>query len=615
MIQATQIDDIYAIKFPYNTDIIALVKNVPGRMWHPESKYWSIPRDKIGFLKREIDSSDYAGQLQIQSNEHIDENASLDATTAAAIPDIDVSNIHYYIGKGLKPFKHQIDSLKFDIDRKRHGRRSGFMLCDEMGVSKTAQVINIALYNKNYEGAKHCLIICCVNSAKYTWIEEIKKHTQGEFEGYIIGSRLKRDGSINYVGSRKDKYDDLTCNNMYGSKAKEKKELPYFLILNIESLLYKEGRTFALTKKLIEMINKGELNTIALDEVHKGVSPTAQQGQQILAIKKNIQRQIEWIPMTGTPIVNKPTDVFLPLRLVDGHYCNSYYKWNQEFCIYGGYGGYEIIGYKNIPKLKSMLQPNMLRRLKKDVLDLPPKMYIDEFVENTEYQVRLYNNVVAGMIASKGIIQKAIDPLSKFIKLRQVNGYPEAVDTDLQIDDHYLAKNAKLARLLDLVDEIIENDQKVIIFSNWVVPLRTIYTLLNKRYKKQGIITCVYTGTMDQATRENQKTLFITRPDCKILLGTVGALGVSHNLSVARNVIFYDEPWSKAAKEQACDRVYRADTKESVTIYTLITKDTVDEHVHNIIFKKEGQSDYIVDDELDLKKHPELLDLLLTKNK
>ena len=96
------------------------------------------------------------------------------------------------------------------------------------------------------------------------------------------------------------------------------------------------------------------------------------------------------------------------------------------------------------------------------------------------------------------------------------------------------------------------------------------------------------------------------------MIGTIGALGTSHTLTVANNIIFIDEPWNPADREQAEDRCYRIGTNSSVNIYTLITKDTVDDHVHDILSLKTGVSNYIVDGNLDLKKHPELFDFLLS---
>ena len=346
----------------------------------------------------------------------------------------------------------------------------------------------------------------------------------------------------------------------------------------------------------------------ANDVLAHNCSMTSLQGKTLLKIKKAVPTGVQWIPMTGTPITSKPTDVFLPLRLVDGHHSNSYYNWCQEFCIYGGFGGHDIVGYKNIAHLKQMLQPNMLRRLKKNILDLPPKIHFTEYVENSAYQDKMYKKRLEEMKRGSEEIKHSLNPLTHFLRLRQINGSPELVDDALSITDKdYLSKNAKLSRLLELISDILSNDgEKIVIFSNWVEPLRTLYSYIKKSWK-----VCCYTGTMSQEDRELHKRTFINNPDYRIILGTVGALGTSHTLTVARNVIFYDSPWNPADVEQCEDRCHRPGTTQSVNVYTLITKDTVDETVHKILSKKEGTSQYIVDNNLDLHNHPELVDLLL----
>lgn len=95
------------------------------------------------------------------------------------------------------------------------------------------------------------------------------------------------------------------------------------------------------------------------------------------------------------------------------------------------------------------------------------------------------------------------------------------------------------------------------------------------------------------------------------MLGTIGALGVNHTLTVANNIIFYDEPWNSADKKQAEDRCHRISMEKPLNIYTLLSKDTVDETVHKILFTKQGMSDFMVDNKLDFKNNPELYDLLL----
>ena len=175
MITAVQNQDLYIIRFQYDPELVRLVKNVPGRRYDPDQKYWTIPVDRLGFFMVQLQGTQYESQLKVYSAEHIDENASLDATSR--IPDIDLTGIPMYVQNGHSLFQHQLDFMKYAIDRQRRGLYSGFILADQMGAGKTLEVMNLALYNRKFNHVKHCLIIACVNSAKYNWIEDIKKHT------------------------------------------------------------------------------------------------------------------------------------------------------------------------------------------------------------------------------------------------------------------------------------------------------------------------------------------------------------------------------------------------------------------------------------------------------
>lgn len=601
MINVVQNDSLYEISFQYDPEIINLVKSVPSRRWLPDRKLWTIPKEKLGFFINQVKGTIFESQVKIYSNEDLNQNATLDSTYN--IPDIDLGDIEFRVKEGATPYSHQIDFLKYAIDREQHGNMHGFLLADEQGLSKSAETINLALYNKEKYGFKHCLIICCVNTAKFTWKYEIDAHTRGEYEGYILGTRLKRDKETEkYESSSKQKYEDLNSMKKYSKD----EDIPYFIVVNIEALRYKVGKNYPITDRIIELINSGNINMVAMDEIHKNTSPQSMQGKQILKIKRQTQDKAEWIPMTGTPITNRPTDVFLPLKVIDGHDINSYWNWCQEFCVYGGYGGYEIVGYKNIPKLKAMLQGNMIRRVKSEVLDLPPKIQYTEYVENTNYQNKLYQDIVKDIESNKEDILESLNPMTQLLRLRQVNGSPEIVDDELVVDKNYIKYNAKLIRLLELLEEIHERNEKVLVFSNWVEPLRTLYKFVSKKYN-----VCAYTGTMKSEDREKDKQKFMEDPKYTVMLGTVGAMGTTVTLTAARNIIFYDEPWTPADKEQAEDRIYRIGTKDSVNIYTLITVNTVDEHVHDILYTKKGVSKYIIDNKLDLHKNPKLFNMLL----
>lgn len=606
MISVVQEGDFYSIAFPYDVNLVELIREIPGRVWDPNRKTWTIPKNKLGFFLNDIKGTFYEDQLFIQSEEDLNRNQTVESTDTSNLKSVDISNFTYRVGRGMKPFEHQIYSLKYEIERRSRGLNSGFILADEPGAGKTLEIINIALYNKEHYGSKHCLIICCVNGSKYNWQDDIKVHTQGEYEGYILGTRyMPKKRELNYIGSGKQKLEDLRLGHMYGDRRYPK--LPYFLIMNIEAIRVKEGKTYAMVDEIIKYINRGDIDLIAIDEVHKNVSPSSVQGKQLLKIKKKQERCIEWIPMTGTPIVNSPLDVFLPLRLVDGHYSNSYYMWCQNYCVYGGYGNYEILGYKNISHMKEILQPNMLRRLKKDILDLPPKIRHIEYVENTLKQKQLYEKVQCQLLEKQADLAKMVNPLGQLLKLRQVNGSPELLDEEIKVDSSYLSKNAKMSRCIQLIDDIVSSGEKVVVYSNFLEPLRVLHKLIKDKYK-----TCVYTGTMDQAVREKHKYIFCHNPEYKVLLGTIGALGTAHTLTAARNIIFIDEPWNSATLEQAEDRCHRAGTTDIVNIYTIITTGTIDQKVHDIIYRKSGTANFIVDNELDFKNHPELVKMLIS---
>ena len=131
----------------------------------------------------------------------------------------------------------------------------------------TLEVTNLALYNKKFNNVKHCLIIACVNSAKYNWVADIEKHTNGEYHPYLLGSRLKRDGTIRYAVGSKEKLEDLMTGRMYGKKDCD--PLPFFLILNIEAFHYRQNRNYVIRERLTTLINKGYIGMVILDEIHR----------------------------------------------------------------------------------------------------------------------------------------------------------------------------------------------------------------------------------------------------------------------------------------------------------------------------------------------------------
>ena len=121
----------------------------------------------------------------------------------------------------------------------------------------------------------------------------------------------------------------------------------------------------------------------------------------------------------------------------------------------------------------------------------------------------------------------------------------------------------------------------------------------------------LYTG-QNKDNREEEKDRFMKDDSCKVLFGTIGAMGTGLTLTAATTVIFLDEPWNRALKDQCEDRVHRISTKESPNIITLICKGTIDERINNLVYRKGKLSDVVIDHEEDLMKNPKLINYLLS---
>lgn len=445
---------------------------------------------------------------------------------------------------------------------------------DEQGLGKTMQVINIACIKKQYKNYKHCLIICGVNGLKWNWRAEVKKHSNES--AWILGTRYNKNGKEK-IGTMQDRLDDL--NNIDQIK-------DYFIITNIETL-----RNEKIINKLKELCNNEIINMIALDEGHKCKDPTSIQGKALLKLEADTM-----ISMTGTPLMNNPLDLYIHIKWL-GYENHNYYAFKQHYCVFGGFGGYQILGYRNLNQLKAQFENIMLRRLKKDVLDLPEKIYTTEFVEMTPKQSKIYKEVYSDISENIDKVSSAINPLAEMIRLRQATGYTGILSSTIQ-------ESAKLDRLDELLEEIIANGNKVIIFSNWTSMTNPVY----ERYKKYN--PAIITGETKNRVEQEQK--FMNDSTCKIIIGTTGAMGTGLTLTAANTVIFLDEPWNRALREQAEDRAHRIGTKDNVNVIFLICKDTIDERIHDLVEQKGQMSDILVDGKLPKQRKNEIINFLLS---
>lgn len=556
------------VSFEYDSNLVSIIKSMGTRIYIPDKKTWEIPESAVPMLMSRLHDYDVLlrGEMRHETPE-----------SHAQLPSGFVFT--------TKPYKHQMEGVIYGLEHE------SFLLGDDQGLGKTKEIIDLAMCRKQTDGLKHCLIICGINGNKYNWADEVKIHSRED--SWILGTRFTKRPPIKMIeGSTKDKMEDL--NNIPHQ---------FFWITNIETLRggsfkEKQGKRtvirFPIAEKIQELCDRGIIGMIAFDEAHKAKNPDSQQGKALLSIDCKGPK----IPMSGTFVLNNPLDLYLPLKW-SGFETHSFYAYKQHYCTMGGFGGKEIVGYKNLDELRSMVSKVMLRRVKGDVLDLPPKVHTIEWVDAYPEQKSLYKDVRDQVRDNIDKVKVHPDPLSEMLRLRQVTGYPGILSSTV-------TKSAKMDRMEELVEEEVSVGGKAIIFSNWSEMTNVI------RHKLKKYNPAYITGEVGAVQRMEEKDRFQNDPNCKVMIGTIGALGTGFTLTAAQLVIFVDEPWNRGIKDQAEDRAHRIGTRGTVRIVTILTRDTVDEGVYNLVQKKGKMADLLVDGKVDGKNVDNVLSYLLT---
>lgn len=526
-------DDAYKLSFRYDPITVSKVKELAQRRYLPEDRAWEIPSyelpnliDKVGL--NNIDAEDaLVGALK--SKEIEDRRAATEERLRGIKPLIDFDFT-------TEPLPHQIEAFNFGLQKDK------MLIGDEQGLGKTKESIDITVARK-HELVK-TLIVCGVNSVKYNWEREIKLHS--------------RESSVMIDG----KTMDLRVKQIY----EWYKSSSYFGIINIESL-----RKEQIQDALFDGIRDGYIGAVIVDEIHKAKNGQSQQGKALRTLKTPIR-----IGLSGTPM-NKAEDLWNILTWL-GVEKRSFYSFKNTYCIMGGYGGYKVVGHKNLESLNAELSSVMLRRRKDEVLDLPPKVHSTEYVELTSKQQLIYRDIKNGIIADLENILLSVNPLSCTLRLRQLTG------------GLFTEENPKLERLEDMLsEEIIPNGYKAIIFSQWS-KITEVYHKALQRYNPIYI-----TGDVSPEDRLKEVERFQNDPSCKLAIGTIDAMGTGLTLNKASYVFFIDKKWNSGDNAQAEDRAHRIGTAGTVNVISLVAKGTVDEGIEEYLIDNKDLFERIVD--------------------
>ena len=536
------------VTFRYKPVIVNAIRTITPRYWNSTDKYWELAFDSISELKR------------LLPNEEFDIYGEPISAKVYGEKEVDHSiTLPKAIKTNLFPYQKETFDEGMSFDK--------YIYNLSMGLGKSLSLLATVLKRMELGQVNKCLVIVAVNGLKWVWQQEIDKHTKG-IKCKILGNRQNSKGRWLTKGNA-EKLEDL----------QEIEDDVQFYITNIESIRDKK-----ITDRLVKLMDKGVFNCIVIDEAHRVSAPSAMQTKALMRLENHVKYSYL---LTGTILMNKPDDLYVPLKIT-GAYDGNFSNFKMRYNVYGGYMGYTVVGHKHLDELQAKLMSVSKRLRKEDVLkDLPEKTYMEEYIEMGQKQIKIYNEVLSAIMADIDNIRLSVDPLSQMVRLRQATA-------DTSILSSTIKESAKFERALELIEEIMINGESVLVFSNW----ETVVTKFREFLAESNLISAVITGKIKDRQSEFDK---FNSDGCNIIVGTIGAMGTGFTLTKASNVIFLDEPWTSAVKFQAEDRCHRIGQKKNVTIYTLICKNTIDEQVHKVLLKKGAMSDALVDAKYNLK--------------
>ena len=540
----TQIEEAKAVKLPTKTSLFVHLGFYQKTIYetlcqeqdsyhHKQYEVFEFPINRLYFLINLLTRFDEVSFTPLQEEEK----------------EIITAN-RYKFKKKL--YKHQLEAINFGINHK------GWMLLDDCGLGKTASMICLAEFLRKKQKLKHCLIICGVNGLKYNWAEEIQKFSNLSYT--ILGSRRTKTGKLK-IGTVAERI-----------KALKNGFSEFFCITNIETLQNKD---------FVEAFKKSKSNIgmIVFDEAHHCKNPQSKSAKTLLKVQSERN-----IALTGTVIMNNPENAYVPLKWT-GNTDSTYGKFKSMFSVYGGFGGVQVIGYKNLDLLQELIQDCSLRRRKEEVLDLPDRNYLTDYVELSSAQRKLYDEVQQHILTELDLLDHkptVLEEITINMRLRQITAYPGMLSTEV-------TTSSKLDRMEELVEEIVAQGDKVVVFNTFKGAAEECF----KRLQQYNPVIC--TGDSTEQEIDIAKNIFTTDESCKVMVATWQKMGTGYTFTSANYVIFIDTPYTRADFDQSADRIYRIGQNKKCFIITLVCKDTYDERVLELVDMKEQLSGYIVD--------------------
>ena len=475
---------------------------------------------------------------------------------------LDKEQIHeFWLPKGALLKTHKVENVEIDYSKYKHrpplnhqkeaieklAGSKRFILADDMGLGKTTSTIIAAIET----GAKRILIICPA-SLKINWQREIENYSDRSV--YIAeGKNFSTEHDFVIVN-----YDILK--NFYDIKKNE------------ETLIYQFNP-----------------DLIIIDEAHYIQNGQAQRTKLVNHFSKRTDKL--WL-LTGTPMTSRPMNYYNLLSLIESPVAQNWMAYAIRYCQ--GYqfkaGNRKIwntSGASNLEELRDRTSRQVLRRLKTEVLDLPDKII-------TPIYLRLKSKLYEGLMGEyydwyKNRAEESSSltvQFSKLMKVRQVIAEEKINDT------------------IELAQNIIDQDKKVIIFTNFTDTLQKIHS----HFGKQSVYL---DGSCTKPQRQYAVDQFQENDKIKVFVGNLKAAGVGITLTSAEAVIMNDLSFVPSDHSQAEDRAYRYGQKSNVSVYYPIFENTIEGIIYDMLSNKKNIIDTVMGDNIEEKG--DFIEVLMNK--
>ena len=341
--------------------------------------------------------------------------------------------------------------------------------------------------------------------------------------------------------------------------------------------------TYGMAAKL-SCLKDEEWDCIILDEAQAIKNPLTKQTRALKGLKGAMR-----IAMTGTPIENDLSNLWSLFDFLNKGLLGT----ATEFKAFVKRLEEHPEGYQ---KLKAMIAPFMLRRLKTDktiISDPPEKLESDEYVTLSKQQVVLYRKLISDMEEkikeSEGMERRGL-VLSTITKLKQICNHP---DQYLGEESYRIQDSGKLEMLKEICETIYEKRERVLVFTQYKEIIPYLHATLAKIFHQEGYI--LHGGTPVKK-RSEIVAAFQQEAYVPYIVLSLKAAGTGLNLTAANHVIHFDRWWNPAVENQATDRAFRIGQKKNVIVHKLISKGTVEEKIDELIKSKVELSQQVIGD-------------------